>query len=139
MELQLSKFESTHEMVDYKLKKIKEHEQMLEEKKRREKRLAKIREGEEDDPEEEEKKKKPLPRLVLCTYQTRYRVVKKSCRRLDFRLNDDENADWDLYWSDTGFQPEKIKKLLPYQRINHYPGMYCLAHKNHLSRNLRRM
>lgn len=29
--------------------------------------------------------------------------------------------------------------MKPHQRVNHYPGMYCLAHKNHLSRNLRRM
>lgn len=29
--------------------------------------------------------------------------------------------------------------MQPYQRINHYPGMYSLAHKNHLSRNLKKM
>jgi tubulin polyglutamylase TTLL6/13 len=28
---------------------------------------------------------------------------------------------------------------MPYQRINHYPGMYQLARKNNLSRNLMRM
>jgi len=42
---------------------------------------------------------------VLCTYQTKYRVIKKACRRLDFKLNDDENCDFDLYWADTGMLP----------------------------------
>jgi tubulin polyglutamylase TTLL6/13 len=29
--------------------------------------------------------------------------------------------------------------MKPYQRINHYPGMYALARKNNLCRNLMRM
>lgn len=54
---------------------------------------------------EEKKKKKESQKLVLCTYQTKYRVIKKACRRLDFKLNDDENCDFDLYWADTGMVP----------------------------------
>ena len=41
-------------------------------------------------------------KLILCTHSTRYAVIKKVCRRMDFKLNDDENCDWDLFWSDTG-------------------------------------
>ncbi len=40
--------------------------------------------------------------MVLCTAQTKYRVIKKSCRKLDFKLNGNVQGDWDLYWSDTG-------------------------------------
>jgi hypothetical protein len=29
-------------------------------------------------------------------------VIKKACRKLDYKLLDDEAADWDLYWADTG-------------------------------------
>lgn len=58
---------------------------------------------------------------------------------MDFKLNEDVNADWDLYWSDTGVQPEQISKLRPYQRINCQPGMQALARKNNLARNLTRM
>lgn len=100
--------------------------------------MEKIRKKDSEEAEEESKKKKQ-PKLILCTSQTKYRVVKKSCRRLDFKLNDDENSDWDLFWADTGIVPQRVQKMLPYQRINHYPGMYSLSHKNHLCRNLKRM
>jgi len=33
---------------------------------------------------------------------------------MDFKLNEDENADWDLFWSDTGIQPERITKMKSY-------------------------
>lgn len=42
---------------------------------------------------------------------------------MDFKLNDSEEADWDLYWTDVGIQPEKMCKLWPYQRINMVPGI----------------
>ena len=47
-------------------------------------------------------------KMILCTAQTKYRVVKKSCRRLEYRLSDDATLDWDLYWSDTGIEPHLI-------------------------------
>lgn len=58
---------------------------------------------------------------------------------MDFKLNESEEADWDLYWTDVGIQPEKMCKLWPYQRINMVPGIQNLARKNHLARNLTRM
>lgn len=66
------------------------------------------KEANADDDEDGEKKKKVPPKLILCTTQTKYRVIKKACRKLDYKLNDDENADWDLYWADTGIQPLRI-------------------------------
>ena len=45
-------------------------------------------------------------KLVLCTFATRYNVIKRVVRKMDFKLNEDVNFDWDLYWSDTGVQPE---------------------------------
>lgn len=40
--------------------------------------------------------------MILCTTQTKYRVVKKACRKLEYKLNEDDSVDWDLYWADTG-------------------------------------
>jgi len=53
-------------------------------------------------------KKKPTSnvKLVLCTHATRYNVIKRVCRKMDFKLNEDVTFDWDLFWSDTGVQPE---------------------------------
>jgi len=33
---------------------------------------------------------------------------------MDIRCDPDENADWDIYWSDTCVPPDKITKLWPY-------------------------
>jgi len=67
-------------------------------------------------------------------------VVKKAVRHLGYKMCDDENADWDVFWNDTaGVLPEQLSKMQNYQRVNHYPGMYQLARKNNLCRNLTRM
>jgi hypothetical protein len=56
--------------------------------------------------------KKPTKhKLILCTAAVRYAVIKKVCRRMDFKLSSEEEADWDLYWTDTGIQHEKFMKL----------------------------
>ncbi len=47
--------------------------------------------------------------------------------------------DWDIYWTDAGVLPERIAKMKPYQKVNHFPGMFQLARKNHLARNLIKM
>lgn len=32
--------------------------------------------------------------------------------------------DWDIFWSDAGVLPERIAKMKPYQKVNHFPGMF---------------
>jgi tubulin polyglutamylase TTLL6/13 len=125
----LIKADNSHEIVEEKLEKIRQEREEAEAKKR----------GQTDEGDEEPKKKKNTQKLILCTFQTKYRVVKKSCRKLDYKLCEDQNLDWDLYWADTGLQPQIVQKMQSYQRINHYPGMASLAHKHNLSRNLKRM
>lgn len=34
------------------------------------------------------------------------------------------NEDWDIFWSDQGVLPERIAKMKPYQKVNHFPGMF---------------
>lgn len=45
-------------------------------------------------------KKGPKGQLILCTKDCRYNVIKRVCRKMEFKLDADENADWDIYWSD---------------------------------------
>ena len=58
------------------------------------------------------KKKPPVKgNLILCTKDCRYNVIKRVCRRFEFKLDPDENSDWDVYWSDVPVQPEQISKV----------------------------
>ena len=47
--------------------------------------------------------------------------------------------EWDIFWTDCGILPERISKMKPYQKCNHFPGMFQLARKNALARNLVKM
>lgn len=50
-------------------------------------------------------------KLILCTKDCRYNVIKRVCRKMDIKMDPDENSDWDIYWSDIPVQPERISKL----------------------------
>ena len=91
------------------------------------------------------KKFKPK-KLVMNVLQTKYHVVKYTVKKeFGFRLSTnqhdstDEKHEWDLYWCDNGVTVDRLYKMRPYQRINHFPGMYALARKDHLARNLNKM
>ena len=58
---------------------------------------------------------------------------------LGFRVTHNEELDWDLMWLDGGVTPDRLMKMKAYQRANHFPGMYALARKNFLGRNLMKM
>jgi tubulin polyglutamylase TTLL6/13 len=49
---------------------------------------------------------------------------------------EEETEDWDVFWTDSAVQPEKLAKMRHYQRINHFPGMYLVSRKNYLAFNL---
>ena len=42
-----------------------------------------------------------VQQLVLCTSKCRYNVIKKAAKQLGYKLSDDENGEWDVYWNDT--------------------------------------
>lgn len=93
-------------------------------------------------PKEKKKKLKkegPKQHLIMCSKDCRYNVIKRVCRKMDFKMDPDENSDWDVYWSDTGVLPEFIQKLKTHQRINANPNIQALAWKNNLAKNLTRM
>ena len=88
-------------------------------------------------------------KLVMNVAQTKYHVVRYVARKLyNMRLSTysnnnhdytDEKHEWDIMWTDNGATVERLHKMKPYQRINHFPGMYALARKDHLARNLNKM
>lgn len=54
-------------------------------------------------------------------------------------LQDDNESHWNLWWQDVGVSADKVIKLKPFQKINHWPGMNSLHTKNGLAATMRRM
>ena len=54
----------------------------------------------------------------------------------NFRTSVDEEEDWDIWWIDGPIIPALLVKMRNYQRTNHFPGIYCIARKNLLAKNL---
>ncbi len=86
------------------------------------------------------RKKAKSVRLVMCVLNTKYAVVRHVGKKVfKFRLTKDEEGEWDLCWQDGSVQPEQLARMKPYQKINHFPGMYGISRKDYLGRNLMRM
>jgi tubulin polyglutamylase TTLL6/13 len=66
-------------------------------------------------------------------------VLKDVADDLNYTLSYDEDEDWDIWWIDGPVNPTFLMKMQTYQRVNHFPGMYALARKNLLAKNLMNM
>jgi tubulin polyglutamylase TTLL6/13 len=78
--------------------------------------------------------------LVVNIANTQYDVVQEIASELKWKVNSDLNdLGSDVYWQDNALTPDELTQLKPYQRINHFPGMYTLARKDHLGKNLKAM
>ena len=82
-----------------------------------------------------EREQKDSPLVINANY-TQYEVLKDVADELNFVLSYDEEEDWDIYWIDGPVAPTFLLKMQLYQRTNHFPGMYALARKNLLAKNL---
>lgn len=80
-------------------------------------------------------------KVIVNVSCTKYEVVKKTARDLyEWKLDYKEDSlNWDLFWTDGVVQPERLSQMKPFQKINHFPGMYSLARKNYLAKNLNKM
>lgn len=75
-----------------------------------------------------------IANISHCHYDSVKEVLSDS---FNFSLSFDENNNqWNLCWIDSGMTSEILTKMKSYQKINHFPAMYHIAHKNHLARNL---
>ena len=86
------------------------------------------------------KRRRKKKRLMMNVAQTKYMVVRYVGKKVyHMKLTRSDEEDWDVCWQDGAVSCDQLQKMRPYQRINHFPGMYALARKNHLARNLMRM
>lgn len=86
------------------------------------------------------KEKRVRINMTLCKYE----VVRKIARDRGWQMITDENdktgiASCNLHWIDVPDFVNTFKILLPYQKVNHFPGMSNLARKSKLARNFERM
>ena len=79
--------------------------------------------------------------MVCWCGMTHYNVIKEVIKfDYEFTLcKSNKSRAWDIAWWDGPPPLSLISKLLPWQRVNHYPGIYNLARKNMLGRHLMRM
>jgi len=68
-----------------------------------------------------------------------YPVVRTVAKMNKIKLTHSEEEDWDILWNDGAVQCDRLYRMKPYQRINHFPGMHILCRKNLFARNLGRM
>jgi len=79
--------------------------------------------------------------LSACKYE----AVREAMEQLGWEIlapaDEGEVADdsWNIYWTDVSVSQERVTRLRPLQRINHFPGMLELARKAGTARNLNRM
>ena len=52
-----------------------------------------------------------IPKMILCTMQCKYKIIKKACRQLDYKMIEEDTVDWDLYWADTTINLNRIQKM----------------------------
>ena len=79
-------------------------------------------------------------KLAINVFNCKYDIVREVAREsFNMRIFEEDIDDFDIFWSDGAIQPEKLQRLKPYQRINHFPGMYVLARKNYLGKHLNKL
>ncbi|CAG9333933.1 unnamed protein product [Blepharisma stoltei] len=78
--------------------------------------------------------------IVINLANTQYDVLEEVASSLGWETSEDPNdKECDVIWIDGALQPEQLSELKPFQRINHFPGMYAIARKDHLGKNLKTM
>lgn len=76
------------------------------------------------------------PPLVININYTQYELIHDVAETLGMRTSVDDDEDWDIWFIDGPTMPQLLSKMQPYQRTNHFPGIYALARKNLLAKNL---
>ena len=76
------------------------------------------------------------PPLTINITYTQYEIMHDVAKECNLRTSVEEEEDWDIWWIDGPTIPALLVKMKNYQRTNHFPGMYVLARKNLLAKNL---
>jgi len=83
--------------------------------------------------------KKKLP--WFWAPECRYDVIKNVAKECGYKLQDDEKneAKSNIFWIDVATIQERFTRVLPWQMVNHFPGMPNIARKQRMGQNLNKM
>jgi tubulin polyglutamylase TTLL6/13 len=82
------------------------------------------------------KEKKSCKKAITVNLKmTKYTIVKQLTLEV-YQWKSVLSDEWDITWSDYYISEDFIRKLLPHQKINHFPGSYLLCKKNFLASHL---
>lgn len=86
------------------------------------------------------RKIKKSKKVIMDFSETRYEVIKNIAQTvMNWTLvyqTPQNREDWYIAWYDNYIGEEELKRMLPYQKINHFPNSYYLGKKNFLGQNL---
>jgi tubulin polyglutamylase TTLL6/13 len=87
------------------------------------------------------KKRKAKKKIWFASNECRYSVILNAVKERGWRLidGDKKDAKANIYWIDVAAIHERFKTILPWQVINHFPGMPNIARKNKMGQNLNKM
>jgi tubulin polyglutamylase TTLL6/13 len=71
---------------------------------------------------------------------TQYEVVSELANEFNYEIvSESEYSNSDIIWQDNAITPDQLSELSSTQRINHFPGMFIIARKDFLGKNLKSM
>ena len=81
----------------------------------------------------------PCVLILFLSLGTKYDVIKKICSESFGWSRVSSSSDWNIRWQDFYISEDDLRRMLPFQKINHFPGSYNLGKKNYLGKNLTKM
>lgn len=108
-----------------------------------------------DGEEVEKRRRRSYPRrtkrndeVLFCAVDCKYEVVTSAAADAGWRVvcraegpvdDGDLEDTCNVYWVDVASIADRLAKMKPWQRVNHFPGMNNIARKNRLAQNLEKM
>lgn len=81
-----------------------------------------------------------MSKITMNLFNAEYEILPEICESLRWTASyDPEDKESDVFWQDSPLLADELTLLKPFQRINHFPGMYAVARKDQLAKHLKLM
>ena len=80
-------------------------------------------------------------KMKFWSGECKYECITDAAKENNWSIKDQEKdeAKSNLYWVDVATINERLRTMLPWQMINHFPGMPNIARKQRMGQNLNKM